>query len=59
GHSKLLRDITPEAIQVFVNSWKLSPKTLHNVIAQMRAMWDIAVAWGQGDFVPTDNPNKN
>jgi integrase len=43
---KSLKDITAEAVQVFVTSLKGSPKTARNLICTMRLVWKTALAWG-------------
>ena len=41
-----LKDITAEAVQVFVTSLKGSPKTARNLICTMRIVWNKAKEWG-------------
>jgi integrase len=41
-----LKDITAEAVQVFVTSLKGSPKTARNLICTMRLVWKTAKDWG-------------
>ena len=45
GHMSL-KDITAEAVQVFVTSLEGSPKTARNLICTMRLVWKVAKAWG-------------
>src|ERR1035437_5016585 len=42
---KMLKDITAEAVQVFVTSLEGSPKTARNIISTMRLVWKSAQAW--------------
>jgi integrase len=44
--SMSLKDITAEAVQVFVTSLKGSPKTARNLICTMRLVWKTAKDWG-------------
>jgi integrase len=41
-----LKDITAEAVQVFVSSFKGSTKTIRNLICTMRLVWKTAKDWG-------------
>jgi hypothetical protein len=41
-----LKDITAEAVQVFVTSLEGSPKTARNLICTMRIVWNKAKEWG-------------
>jgi hypothetical protein len=41
-----LKDITAEIVQVFVSSFKGSPKTVRNLICTMRLVWKTAKDWG-------------
>lgn len=41
-----LKDISTPLIQVFISESKLSPKTIRNLIATLRMMWNSAKAWG-------------
>jgi len=41
-----LGSITTETLQKYAAAFKGSPKTLHNVLAVMRAVWRSAKAWG-------------
>jgi len=41
-----LKDITAESVQVFVSSFKGSPKTARNLICTMRILWKTAKDWG-------------
>jgi integrase len=43
---KSLKDITAEAVQVFVTSLGGAPKTARNLICTMRLVWKTAQAWG-------------
>jgi len=44
--SMSLKDITAEAVQVFVTSLIGSPKTARNLICTMRLVWKTARDWG-------------
>lgn len=46
-----LSQINGERIQAFVASRKVSPKSVHNLVATLRMMWNSAKAWG---YVNTD-----
>src|SRR5271169_4526449 len=41
-----MKDITGELVQSFVADCDVSPKTLKNLIATLRTMWNSAKAWG-------------
>jgi len=41
-----LKDISAEGVQVFISSFKGSPKTARNLICTMRIVWKTAKDWG-------------
>lgn len=47
-----LREIQTEAIQQFIATLRVSPKTAKNIIATLRVMWGSARAWGYVDHDP-------
>jgi len=42
----LLKDITPEILQRSMQQWKLSPKTVRNLVSTLRILWNSGVSWG-------------
>lgn len=47
-----LADVTPEAMQGFVNRWGKSGSALRNVVKLMARMWDDAEAWNYAAHTP-------
>lgn len=41
-----LKDINPQLLQTFVSRKKASPKSVKNMVALLRIMWNSAKAWG-------------
>ena len=41
-----MKDLTGELMQSFVSDCELSPKTVRNLVATLRIMWNSAKAWG-------------
>ena len=49
-----LRDFTGELLQSFVAGCKLNPKTIKNLVATLRIMWNSAKSWGYVGHDPFD-----
>jgi len=49
-----MKDLTGELMQSFVSDCELSPKTVRNLVATMRIMWNSAKAWGYVSHDPFD-----
>ena len=49
-----MKDLTGELMQSFVSDCKLSPKTVRNLVATLRIMWNSAKAWSYVSHDPFD-----
>ena len=50
-----MKDLTAELVQSFVADCDLNPKTIKNLVATLRIMWNSAKAWGYVSHDPFSN----